>query len=75
MKKPIADSVNVLLNFNDHEKFSDLIEFPVITGCGLCFAEATLNFLKLNPQAQQREAVVQGRSLSPIPATIFLGFC
>ncbi|MDR1478488.1 MAG: hypothetical protein LBJ00_06050 [Planctomycetaceae bacterium] len=27
--------------------------------------EATLKFLKLNTQAQQREAVVQGRSLSP----------
>ncbi|MDR1479833.1 MAG: hypothetical protein LBJ00_12945 [Planctomycetaceae bacterium] len=32
----------------------------------ICFyTEATLKFLKLNTQAQQREAVVQGRSLSP----------
>ncbi|MDR1477854.1 MAG: hypothetical protein LBJ00_02820 [Planctomycetaceae bacterium] len=31
----------------------------------LNYAEATLKFLKLNTQAQQREAVVQGRSLSP----------
>ncbi|MDR1477345.1 MAG: hypothetical protein LBJ00_00205 [Planctomycetaceae bacterium] len=30
-----------------------------------CYTEATLKFLKLNTQAQQREAVVQGRSLSP----------
>ncbi|MDR1480326.1 MAG: hypothetical protein LBJ00_15430 [Planctomycetaceae bacterium] len=27
--------------------------------------KATLKFLKLNAQAQQHEAVVQGRSLSP----------
>ncbi|MDR1478368.1 MAG: hypothetical protein LBJ00_05445 [Planctomycetaceae bacterium] len=31
----------------------------------VCYTEATLKFLKLNTQAQQREAVVQGRSLSP----------
>ncbi|MDR1478548.1 MAG: hypothetical protein LBJ00_06365 [Planctomycetaceae bacterium] len=31
----------------------------------LHYTEATLKFLKLNTQAQQREAVVQGRSLSP----------
>ncbi|MDR1479127.1 MAG: hypothetical protein LBJ00_09305 [Planctomycetaceae bacterium] len=30
------------------------------------YAEATLKFLKLNTQTQQREAVVQGRSLPPI---------
>ncbi|MDR1480036.1 MAG: hypothetical protein LBJ00_13960 [Planctomycetaceae bacterium] len=29
------------------------------------YTEATLKFLKLNTQAQQREAIVQGRSLSP----------
>ncbi|MDR1478278.1 MAG: hypothetical protein LBJ00_04985 [Planctomycetaceae bacterium] len=29
------------------------------------YTEATFKFLKLNTQAQQREAVVQGRSLSP----------
>jgi hypothetical protein len=29
------------------------------------YTEATLKFLKLNTQAQQREAVVQWRSLSP----------
>ncbi|MDR1480931.1 MAG: hypothetical protein LBJ00_18555 [Planctomycetaceae bacterium] len=29
------------------------------------YTEATLKSLKLNTQAQQREAVVQGRSLSP----------
>ncbi|MDR1477815.1 MAG: hypothetical protein LBJ00_02620 [Planctomycetaceae bacterium] len=29
------------------------------------YTEAVLKFLKLNTQAQQREAVVQGRSLSP----------
>jgi hypothetical protein len=30
-----------------------------------CNTQAVLKFLKLNTQAQQREAVVQGRSLSP----------
>ncbi|MDR1480166.1 MAG: hypothetical protein LBJ00_14615 [Planctomycetaceae bacterium] len=29
------------------------------------YTEATLKFLKLDTQAQQRESVVQGRSLSP----------
>ncbi|MDR1478767.1 MAG: hypothetical protein LBJ00_07475 [Planctomycetaceae bacterium] len=29
------------------------------------YTEATLKFPKLNPQAQQRGAVAQGRSLSP----------
>ncbi|MDR1479958.1 MAG: hypothetical protein LBJ00_13570 [Planctomycetaceae bacterium] len=29
------------------------------------YTEAVLKFLKLDTQAQQREAVVQGRSLSP----------
>ncbi|MDR1477494.1 MAG: hypothetical protein LBJ00_00970 [Planctomycetaceae bacterium] len=29
------------------------------------YTEATLKFLKLNMQAQQREATVRGRSLSP----------
>ncbi|MDR1480487.1 MAG: hypothetical protein LBJ00_16265 [Planctomycetaceae bacterium] len=32
---------------------------------GRFYTEATLKFLKLNTQAQQREAIVQGRSLSP----------
>ncbi|MDR1480525.1 MAG: hypothetical protein LBJ00_16460 [Planctomycetaceae bacterium] len=36
----------------------------------LNYTEATLKFLKLNTQAQQREAVVQGRSLLLIPATV-----
>jgi hypothetical protein len=31
---------------------------------------STQAVLKLNTQSQQREAVVQGRSLSPIPATV-----
>ncbi|MDR1290591.1 MAG: hypothetical protein LBK06_05260 [Planctomycetaceae bacterium] len=30
-----------------------------------CYAEAVLKFAKLNTVAQQREAVVQGRSLLP----------
>ncbi|MDR1478779.1 MAG: hypothetical protein LBJ00_07535 [Planctomycetaceae bacterium] len=29
------------------------------------YTEATLKFMELNTQAQQREAVVQGRSLLP----------
>ncbi|MDR1480212.1 MAG: hypothetical protein LBJ00_14850 [Planctomycetaceae bacterium] len=29
-----------------------------------------MKFPKLNTQAQQREAVVQGRSLPPIPASV-----
>ncbi|MDR1141062.1 MAG: hypothetical protein LBL62_05160 [Planctomycetaceae bacterium] len=32
---------------------------------GNFYTEAVLKFKKLNTQAQQREAVVQGRSLSP----------
>jgi apolipoprotein N-acyltransferase len=34
-------------------------------------AKAILKFTELNTQAQQRGAVVQGRSLSPIPATVY----
>ncbi|MDR1480287.1 MAG: hypothetical protein LBJ00_15235 [Planctomycetaceae bacterium] len=32
---------------------------------GIVYTQAVLKFLKLDTQAQQREAVVQGRSLSP----------
>jgi hypothetical protein len=34
------------------------------------YAEAVLKFVKLNTAAQQREAVVQGRSLLPYPASV-----
>ncbi|MDR1478972.1 MAG: hypothetical protein LBJ00_08520 [Planctomycetaceae bacterium] len=34
------------------------------------YAQAVLKFLKLDTQVQQREAVVQWRSLSPIPALV-----
>ncbi|MDR1479560.1 MAG: hypothetical protein LBJ00_11530 [Planctomycetaceae bacterium] len=32
---------------------------------GVFYTQATIKFIELNTQAQQREAVVQGRSLSP----------
>ncbi|MDR1478895.1 MAG: 3-phosphoshikimate 1-carboxyvinyltransferase [Planctomycetaceae bacterium] len=35
------------------------------------YTQAVLKFPKLNTQAQQREAVVQGRSLPPIPASVY----
>jgi hypothetical protein len=35
------------------------------------YTEATLKFLKLNTQAQQREAVVRGRSLPPILVSVY----
>ncbi|MDR1290462.1 MAG: von Willebrand factor type A domain-containing protein [Planctomycetaceae bacterium] len=37
-------------------------------------AQAVLNFTKPNTAAQQREAVVQGQSLPPIPAAVSLRF-
>ncbi|MDR1290319.1 MAG: PAS domain-containing protein [Planctomycetaceae bacterium] len=37
------------------------------------YAEAVLKSTKLNTAAQQREAVVQGRSLPPIPASVYIG--
>jgi hypothetical protein len=37
----------------------------------LFYTEAVLKFLKLDTQAQQCEAVVQGRSLLPIPASVY----
>ncbi|MDR1477634.1 MAG: hypothetical protein LBJ00_01695 [Planctomycetaceae bacterium] len=37
-----------------------------------CYIRAILKFLKLITQAQQREAVVQGRSLPPIPASVYV---
>ncbi|MDR1478054.1 MAG: hypothetical protein LBJ00_03845 [Planctomycetaceae bacterium] len=39
--------------------------------CRVRDTQAVLKFLKLNTQAQQREAVVQGRSLPPIPASVY----
>ncbi|MDR1478186.1 MAG: hypothetical protein LBJ00_04525 [Planctomycetaceae bacterium] len=36
----------------------------------LKYTQAVLKFSKLDTQAQQREAVVQGRNLSSIPATV-----
>ncbi|MDR1478811.1 MAG: 50S ribosome-binding GTPase [Planctomycetaceae bacterium] len=35
------------------------------------YTQAVLKFPQLNTQAQQREAVVQGRSLPPIPASVW----
>jgi hypothetical protein len=35
------------------------------------YTQATLKFLNLNTEAQQREAVVQWRSLPPIPALVY----
>jgi hypothetical protein len=40
----------------------------------LNYAQAILKFTKLNTAAQQREAVVQGRSLPPIPASVYVIF-
>ncbi|MDR1479496.1 MAG: hypothetical protein LBJ00_11210 [Planctomycetaceae bacterium] len=34
------------------------------------YTQATLKFMELNTQSQQCEAVVQGRSLPPIPASV-----
>ncbi|MDR1271229.1 MAG: hypothetical protein LBK82_17095 [Planctomycetaceae bacterium] len=36
------------------------------------YTQAVLKFTKLITEAQQREAVTQGRSLPPIPATVYL---
>ncbi|MDR1141939.1 MAG: hypothetical protein LBL62_09625 [Planctomycetaceae bacterium] len=35
------------------------------------YTQAVLKFTKLITEAQQREAVTQGRSLPPIPATVY----
>jgi hypothetical protein len=35
------------------------------------YTQAVLKFTKLIAEAQQREAVTQGRSLLPIPATVY----
>ncbi|MDR1479202.1 MAG: hypothetical protein LBJ00_09690 [Planctomycetaceae bacterium] len=43
----------------------DAMIFAVYILPKLVYTEATLKFLKLNTQAQRREAVAQGRSLSP----------
>ncbi|MDR1140536.1 MAG: hypothetical protein LBL62_02510 [Planctomycetaceae bacterium] len=36
------------------------------------YTQAVLKFTKLITEAQQREAVTQGRSLPPIPATVYM---
>ncbi|MDR1141535.1 MAG: hypothetical protein LBL62_07570 [Planctomycetaceae bacterium] len=51
----IDEVANILLN-----NYKNIID-----SYGLLYAEAVLKFEKLDTQAQQREAVVQGRSLSP----------
>ncbi|MDR1141448.1 MAG: hypothetical protein LBL62_07135 [Planctomycetaceae bacterium] len=38
------------------------------------YTQAVLKFTKLIMEAQQREAVTQGRSLLPIPATVYYEF-
>jgi hypothetical protein len=35
------------------------------------YTQATLKFMELNTEAQQHEAIVQGRSLPPIPASVY----
>jgi hypothetical protein len=36
------------------------------------YTQAVLKFTKLITEAQQREAITQGRSLPPIPATVYM---
>ncbi|MDR1478763.1 MAG: hypothetical protein LBJ00_07450, partial [Planctomycetaceae bacterium] len=53
----------------------DHVMFNIITRSGYVkishnYTQATLKFVELNTQSQQREAVAQGRSLPPIPATV-----
>ncbi|MDR1478104.1 MAG: hypothetical protein LBJ00_04100 [Planctomycetaceae bacterium] len=43
---------------------------PLPTKNRVKYTQAALKFMELNTQAQQREAVVQGRSLPPIPASV-----
>jgi hypothetical protein len=38
------------------------------------YTQAVLKFLKLNTQTQQREAIVHGRNLMPVPALIYFFF-
>jgi hypothetical protein len=36
------------------------------------YTQAVLKFTKLITEAQQRDAITQGRSLPPIPATVYI---
>jgi hypothetical protein len=45
-----------------------------VNGYKLLYTKALLKFMSLNTQAQQRGAVIQGRSLLPIPATVYCLF-
>ncbi|MDR1478068.1 MAG: hypothetical protein LBJ00_03915 [Planctomycetaceae bacterium] len=40
------------------------------TNTALLYTQAVLKFTKLNTQSQHREAVVHGRSLPPVPASV-----
>ncbi|MDR1479213.1 MAG: hypothetical protein LBJ00_09750 [Planctomycetaceae bacterium] len=42
---------------------------------GRSYTQAVLKFLKRNTQASHREAAVQGRSLPPIPASVYRPYC
>ncbi|MDR1480274.1 MAG: AMP-binding protein [Planctomycetaceae bacterium] len=48
-----------------------LYEYEVVGEFGN-YTQAALKFMELNTQPQQREAVVQGRSLPPIPASVYV---
>ncbi|MDR1290134.1 MAG: hypothetical protein LBK06_02920, partial [Planctomycetaceae bacterium] len=53
---------------------TDAAEINVTKNQSPNYAEAVLKSVKLNTAAQQREAVVQGRSLPPIPASVYYNY-
>jgi hypothetical protein len=71
MSKPIALLATVYLPAGQNlgGLYNIASSFKLFGGCWCLdaarYTQAILKFLKLNTQAQQREAVVQGRSLSP----------
>ncbi|MDR1478933.1 MAG: ferrochelatase [Planctomycetaceae bacterium] len=64
----------LLISYGAPECETDVVPFldRLLGGGGSeVYTQATLKFPKLNTQAQQCEAVVQGRSLPPIPASVY----
>ncbi|MDR1140789.1 MAG: hypothetical protein LBL62_03785 [Planctomycetaceae bacterium] len=47
-----------------------IVQYYFKNGQNEFYTQAVLKFTKLITEAQQREAVTQGRSLPPIPATV-----
>ncbi|MDR1290577.1 MAG: tetratricopeptide repeat protein [Planctomycetaceae bacterium] len=69
--QPMGGYPNNIANVNTSPNSNNNVNGTTIDNRGM-YAEAVLKSEKLNTQAQQRGAIVQGRSLPPIPAPVYI---